>query len=176
MIDLLRPEDYWMYLVIGGLLVGLIVGVIFWIVSGRRRRKNRELMSANTVAKKAHLRTPADVPLGMSAQEVGIEEFGLQFIQPSGVKQTFSSLPISIGRSPQNDIVLEDETVSAQHARVYYDEVVGAICVLDLDSANGISINGHPTRKNVLQSGAKLRLGEAQLEFLDTGYIHSDSP
>src|SRR5512140_64100 len=50
-------------------------------------------------------------------------EFGLAFFVEDGAPKTFTRLPINIGRNEQNDLVLQDETVSAQHAQVYYDEV-----------------------------------------------------
>ena len=98
--------------------------------------------------------------------------FGLQFIIESGETKTISTLPVSIGRSDQNGIVLKDDTVSATHARVYYDEQVGNVCIVDADSLNGLYINGQPTRKNVLSDGCQIRLGKVNLTFRDTGYIH----
>ena len=99
--------------------------------------------------------------------------FGLLFQLASGESRTFTSLPISIGRSKQNDIILSDETVSAVHARVYYDELVKDVCILDNDSLNGLFIDDQPTRKNVLHDGVRIRLGSVELTFRDTGYLHS---
>jgi pSer/pThr/pTyr-binding forkhead associated (FHA) protein len=99
--------------------------------------------------------------------------FGLQFQFASGESKTFTSLPISIGRSKQNDIILSDETVSAVHARVYYDEQVKDVCILDNDSLNGLFIDDQPTRKNVLHDGVRIRIGSVELTFRDTGYLHS---
>ena len=98
--------------------------------------------------------------------------FGLQFVLESGETRTVSTLPVSLGRSDQNGIVLKDDTVSATHARVYYDEQVGYVCIVDVDSLNGLFINGQPTRKNVLSDGCHIRLGMVNLTFRDTGYIH----
>jgi len=98
--------------------------------------------------------------------------FGLQFIIESGETKTIKTLPVSIGRSDQNGIVLKDDTVSSTHARVYYDEQVGNVCIVDVDSLNGLFINDQPTRKNVLYDGCQIKLGKANLTFRDTGYIH----
>lgn len=102
----------------------------------------------------------------------GNEVFGLQFIMDSGEAKTFTALPLKIGRGEQNDISLNDETVSTDHAQVYYDEQVRDICILDLDSLNGLFIGDQPTRKNILYDGVKIRLGRVQMTFRDTGYIH----
>ena len=101
------------------------------------------------------------------------DEFGLKFIFASGESRVFTSLPISLGRGEPNEIALDDETVSAVHARIYYDERVGDVCILDNDSLNGLFIDDQPTRKNVLNDDVRIRLGSAELIFRDTGYIHS---
>ena len=98
--------------------------------------------------------------------------FGLKFTIDNGESMTLSSLPISIGRDAQNDIVLNDETMSARHARIYFDEYAKDICIEDTDSLNGLFIDGNPTRKNVLFDGVEVRLGNVSLSFRDTGYIH----
>jgi pSer/pThr/pTyr-binding forkhead associated (FHA) protein len=99
--------------------------------------------------------------------------YGLKFILEGGVEKLFTELPISIGRAEDNDIVLADETVSAHHARVYYDPKARDVCILDLDSLNGLFIGDQPTRRNILYDGVKIGLGMATLIFRDTGFIYS---
>jgi pSer/pThr/pTyr-binding forkhead associated (FHA) protein len=101
------------------------------------------------------------------------EEFGLRFILDSGKTWTFNSLPIRMGRAEQNEITILDDTVSSVHAQVYFDDLIGDICIQDLDSLNGLLIGDLPTRKNVLQDGVRIGLGNARLTFRDTGYIHA---
>ena len=101
--------------------------------------------------------------------------FGLAFSFDSGETKTFTALPVDIGRGERNQIVLADPSVSSAHARVYYDERLKAVCIMDCDSLNGLFIDEQPTRKNLLQDGVKLRLGSATLTFRDTGYIHPGS-
>ena len=69
--------------------------------------------------------------------------------------------------------MLNDETVSSSHALIYFDELAQEVCILDLDSLNGISIDHAPTRRNILSDGVKISLGTVDLTFRDTGYIHS---
>ena len=68
-------------------------------------------------------------------------------------------LPFSIGREGDNTLVLEDISVAAHHARIFYDPDWGALLVEDLDSPEGILIEGQPTRKNLLQAGVHLTVG-----------------
>lgn len=118
---------------------------------------------------------PAGTGPAGNTQETSELVFGLKFTFETGESKTFTSLPISIGRNEQNDIVLGDKSVSAFHARVYYDERVRGVSIMDSDSLNGIFINDQPTRRNMLLDGAKVRLGNVSLVFRDTGYIHSGS-
>jgi pSer/pThr/pTyr-binding forkhead associated (FHA) protein len=115
---------------------------------------------------------PETTQVSKKTQADNGQEYGLKFILPSGKALTLTSLPISIGRSDQNDIVLKDETVSARHAQIYYDDLIKDVCILDNDSLNGLFIDDQPTRKNVLYDGVKIRLGGAEITFRDTGYIH----
>lgn len=101
-------------------------------------------------------------------------DFGLMFILASGEEHLFTSLPISIGRSPENNLVVDHITVSAMHAQVYFDERIRDVCIQDLDSLNGLLIDNKPTRVNVLRDGVKIILGEAEVSFRDTGYIHTN--
>lgn len=101
------------------------------------------------------------------------EPFGLKFTLTTGEAYLFSSLPLIIGRSPDSDLVIDKDTVSMAHALVYFDESVHDVCILDQDSLNGLYIDGLPTRKNILHDGVQITLGEATLNFRDTGYIHT---
>jgi hypothetical protein len=49
------------------------------------------------------------------------------------------SRPISIGRSPDNDLAVDNLAVSNHHARVYFE--AGRLVVEDLDSLNGTFVN-----------------------------------
>ncbi len=115
----------------------------------------------------------ADQPSASSKQghETPKQVFGLNFTFGNGESKTFTSLPITIGRSEKNDLVLKDMAVSSVHARIYYDETVKDICIQDNNSLNGLFIDDQPTRKNILYDGVKLRLGDTALTFRDTGYI-----
>jgi pSer/pThr/pTyr-binding forkhead associated (FHA) protein len=110
-----------------------------------------------------------------SVQNLAEQEFGLMFTFESGKSKTFTTLPFVIGRGEQSALVLQDPSISTQHAYVYYDERLQKVCISDLDSTNGLFINDQPTRRNILQDEARIRLGSVMLTFRDTGYIHSGS-
>jgi len=73
---------------------------------------------------------------------------------------------ITIGRRPENDIVLSDPHVSGQHAKV---RVVGKEVVLhDLGSANGTLVDGKPIEKHTLVDNERVTIGNTTLVFKRT--------
>jgi len=70
---------------------------------------------------------------------------------------------MTIGRGPDNDIVLDHPLVSRHHARL---RPVGPEWIIeDLDSTNGTWYRGERIQERRLASGDMLRIGEAQLVF-----------
>ncbi len=76
-------------------------------------------------------------------------------------EQTVSREEASLGRAPGNDIVLPDESVSRQHARVVQRN--GALYLEDLGGTNGTQLNGRLLRSEA----AQIRPGE---EFVVGAY------
>jgi pSer/pThr/pTyr-binding forkhead associated (FHA) protein/subtilisin family serine protease len=70
---------------------------------------------------------------------------------------------ITIGRSAENDICLPETTVSRRHARIEWQD--GAFVLLDLDSANGSSVNGQRVERRVLQDDDEIQIGQTHLRF-----------
>jgi adenylate cyclase len=65
-----------------------------------------------------------------------------------------------IGRSPQCDIVINDDSISRQHARL---DVGGAeVRVSDLQSRNGTYLSGDPVREATLHGGDRLSFGDVE--------------
>ncbi|UTA49191.1 FHA domain-containing protein [Simiduia sp. 21SJ11W-1] len=66
--------------------------------------------------------------------------------------------PLRIGRSTENDIVLEDGTVSSLHAEIMLtDEAQFAF--KDLGSTNGVSLEGKKCASGILAEGQWLTVG-----------------
>jgi len=101
------------------------------------------------------------------------EFYGLKLILDTGKEYAVASLPVSIGRSAGNQIILEDETISSKHALIYYDELAQEVCILDQDSLNGMTLDRFSTRRNILYDGVQIGLGAVNLTYRDTGYIHN---
>lgn len=80
-----------------------------------------------------------------------------------------TSSRISIGRGDENEIAIMDLKMSRRHAEITKGPT--GYLIQDLGGANGMAINGHPTKQWVLKSGDKIGLGSSVLEFFS-----SDSP
>ena len=72
---------------------------------------------------------------------------------------------ISIGRSSENDIALSDRKVSRKHARI--EKVGDQYLVIDLDSGNGIKVNGRDSKTHPLNRGDEIKIGLSTITVLD---------
>jgi pSer/pThr/pTyr-binding forkhead associated (FHA) protein len=146
----------------------VILSLIFVLILITLLRKSRSKIE------KTEMNTDKIPPQKTDEKPTPAETFGLSLVDENGKVKKLEKLPVLIGRDRQNEIVFMDSSVSARHARIYYDEIVG-VCIEDLGSLNGLYLNGQPTRKNVLQDGVKITIGNITLTFQDTGYIHPGS-
>ena len=89
----------------------------------------------------------------------------LQVLEGLERGQTYERLPIpvSIGREEENTIRLNDERVSRFHAKIQEDG--GRTILTDLDSTNGIRVNGRPVQMRVLKPGDQIAIGRCLLLF-----------
>lgn len=69
----------------------------------------------------------------------------------------------TIGRKLDNDIRLEDTTVSSHHARIVLKDT--DYFVEDCDSTNGTLVNGVPVRETKLKNGDVVVIGKYTLSF-----------
>lgn len=81
------------------------------------------------------------------------------------------SAELVLGRSAACDIQLPEDSVSRRHARVTVARHV--VTVSDLDSTNGLFVNGHRVQRAELQDGDRLHLGETVLKFLSRNNAES---
>ena len=69
-----------------------------------------------------------------------------------------------IGRTPENDIVIEHKSISRHHARIIREG--SQYHAVDLESANGVRVNGEDHDRVLLRSGDEIELGQVQLRFV----------
>jgi hypothetical protein len=101
--------------------------------------------------------TPTHGPLASLVLTAG-PRYGEELPVPSPV--------VTIGRAAGSDVVIDDDSVSAEHARLEFD--LGAWRITDLGSTNGTAVEGVKLAPNVptpLPYGTTVRFGGVRLQF-----------
>jgi hypothetical protein len=82
---------------------------------------------------------------------------------------------LTVGRLPDCDLVLDDSSVSKQHAVLRWDEAERRCTVKDLGSRNGTFLNGTITMKRevTLRDGDILSIGYVQFWYLLTETLYT---
>ena len=71
---------------------------------------------------------------------------------------------VTVGRKPTNDIALDDPTVSGTHASFLHMQHT---YVEDMNSTNGIKLNGKKVNKRQLNHGDIVLIGQHEFKFID---------
>lgn len=71
----------------------------------------------------------------------------------------------TLGRRPNNDIVIDNLTVSGEHAVLHLQDQAAE--VQDLGSTNGTFVNGQPIERQVLRDGDQIIIGKYEVRFAD---------
>jgi hypothetical protein len=84
----------------------------------------------------------------------------LREIRPDGSSRTVvvDGRPLTIGRAPDNGLVLADTRASRHHARLYGRR--GALLLTDLGSTNGSWVNDRRIDEMALGEGDQIRIGD----------------
>lgn len=87
----------------------------------------------------------------------------LREVRPDGSSQSFvvDGRPLTIGRGPDNGLVLQDSRASRHHARIYGRQ--GALLLADLGSTNGSWVNDRRVHEIALGEGDQIRVGDTIL-------------
>lgn len=78
-------------------------------------------------------------------------------LQPSGAALELTQPDILLGRHSQADVRLPLPDVSRRHCRFFFGQ--GVWQVIDLNSLNGVFLNGEPIRQATLRQGDLIRIG-----------------
>ncbi|MBN1552995.1 FHA domain-containing protein [bacterium] len=90
------------------------------------------------------------------------------------VKYRIDHPVISIGRSNSNRIVLDHKTISRHHCEIVEND--GIFLIRDLDSSNGIRINGKKVDKSEIVSGDMIQIGMLEFRFILPGTTTTSKP
>lgn len=76
---------------------------------------------------------------------------------------------VSVGRGPENDIVINDNAMSRVHCRILVS--TDAVIVTDQRSANGTIVNGRKIDRATVTSGSTIKLGGSLFRFIEMGDV-----
>ena len=81
---------------------------------------------------------------------------------------------LTIGRLPDNAVMIENPAVSGHHARVYRDG--DTVILEDLESTNGTFVNDQHVTRHTLQHGDVVLVGKHKLLYDESAVAEGDVP
>ena len=79
------------------------------------------------------------------------------------LKEYSVGVGLTIGRAPDNAVIIDNPAVSGHHARVFQEG--DRVILEDLRSTNGTFVNGRPVTRHVLQHNDEVLVGKHSLLF-----------
>jgi hypothetical protein len=138
-------------------------GIATRLVQPQRRAKRAEEPASQ--AEPGH--TMIYRPRPGATQAVSAAELGLARDVASlvwdGQRRVVDKRKVLIGRSRECDVQLADTNVSRRHAEVRQEGA--SYWIVDLDSTNGIEVNGRRLKRSKLEDGDRVTLGSTELVF-----------
>ena len=107
---------------------------------------------------------PSDPPRTEAASpaELGLER-ELAYLVVGGERHELRKRRTVIGRSKDSDLQLDDPNASRRHAEVRQEGT--AYWIVDLDSTNGLEVNGRRAKRAKLDAGDRVTIGSTDLVF-----------
>ncbi len=85
----------------------------------------------------------------------------------AGQEFALDKAAVVIGRTDENDVVINHRSISRHHAKIVREN--GHYHIVDLQSANGVRVNGEEYGKVELRKGDHVDLGHVRLRFVAPG-------
>jgi hypothetical protein len=138
-----------------GATVLLAAGVLGWFLRRRARESRREPAWAETL-------------------ELNARSFAYVEVQDElHTRHPISGDTFRIGRHADNELMVADASISRFHAEIKH-ELNSRYVIRDLESLNGVYVNGRKARTAILSNGDLIELGDITLKF--TVFAAHDRP
>jgi Protein of unknown function (DUF3662)/FHA domain len=107
--------------------------------------------------------TPAVQPTeAVSAEELGMQR-EIAVLTANGERHEVTRRRVVIGRSRECDVQIPDPNISRRHAELQQEGAT--YWIVDLDSTNGIEVNGQRTKRAKLSDGDRVKMGSTEIVF-----------
>ena len=90
----------------------------------------------------------------------------------SGIVHELTDEVITIGRGPDNTIILNDPSISTLHAQLLLEG--DTYRLKDVDTTNGTCVNGKPIAEALLQFEDRIRFGAAEAQYKSSEAAESE--
>lgn len=140
-------------------------------------RINKEIL--HTAISELELKVVAEADPDLVVEDVADSEDG---VLPEGARAVSLTLSergehledfvindtrVMIGRDSDNDVTIVSEFISRHHAQIVMD-YDGQYWVKDLNSTNGMYVNGHKAKRLPLKDGDRIAMGYHEIVFYDS--------
>jgi hypothetical protein len=99
------------------------------------------------------------------------------FLIVDGRRQiALTSEHVRIGRSRENDVVVDDRRVSRHHAELRWQPEPQKFLYMDMNSTGGTKLNGYPIQQCTLEAGDILSLGGVEIIYGEEFELQSTRP
>lgn len=132
-------------------------GIVTRMVEPTRRESSRQEAAQAEPASRAA--APATSKVTTRSEAAGT----VAAFEVAGTRHAINKVPIVIGRSKDCDIVVDDPGASRRHAEVRLDN--GSYVIVDLESTNGVEVNGRRIENTQLVPGDLITVGQTELRF-----------
>jgi pSer/pThr/pTyr-binding forkhead associated (FHA) protein len=109
---------------------------------------------------------PVAVPIGQTSGHARLVVLSSNF---AGQEWELSRAQMIIGRTDDNDLVINHRSISRNHAKFVRESDTGRYTISDLQSSNGVRVNGEEYGKVELRRGDVIDLGHVRLRFVEPG-------
>lgn len=157
-----------LWIIIGAAVLLIIIIAALLMVSASRKRAAEEEARLAEAARLAEEDRIAEDKRRAAEVTKKAEVAPLAWLEMCDAQQTRQPVRISslkIGRGQHNDIVLRNDSVSGNHC-VLNRTRDGQWSVTDLNSGNGVILNGERVQQAELRHGDTIELGELKMRFL----------
>jgi hypothetical protein len=141
---------------------------------GRRRRVWAEASMADAPAQEtlSHSVSSVQATAEMPRLEAGPREATARhpasLVTPEGALISLDGEVTSLGRSIDNDVVIDQTGVSRRHAQIIWEQ--DRYVLVDLESTNGTFVSGSKISRHSLKDGEEIDLGDMRFTFR----VHDD--
>jgi hypothetical protein len=140
-------------------------GIATRMVQPRRGKPSEEAPAGQAESGATMIYKPKATPQATeaaSAEELGVER-EVAVLTWDGQTKRVDKRRILLGRSRECDIQVEDANVSRRHAELRQEGA--SYWIVDLESTNGIEVNGQRVKRAKLESGDSFTVGSTEVTF-----------